>query len=161
VPQDRPGPEFPHPHGVRFWGGGLYYGLLCRHDSGRLKRKGAAGLRVPAADDPKEKEEWNMGKQIGNRMTGLLWIPLSMGAMALLWYLVSAAGMDNDGYWILATGKELVSGIPKENPFTFVEGLDIVVQQWAWCLLCYRIHAAFGSAGILALCAGLSLAVLA
>lgn len=102
-----------------------------------------------------------MGKQIGNRMTGLLWIPLSMGAMALLWYLVSAAGMDNDGYWILATGKELVSGIPKENPFTFVEGLDIVVQQWAWCLLCYRIHAAFGSAGILALCAGLSLAVLA
>ena len=33
-----------------------------------------------------------MGKQIGNRMTGLLWIPLSMGAMALLWYLVSAAG---------------------------------------------------------------------
>ena len=77
-----------------------------------------------------------MGKQIGNRMTGLLWIPLSMGAMALLWYLVSAAGMDNDGYWILATGKELVSGIPKENPFTFVEGLDIVVQQWAWCLLC-------------------------
>lgn len=97
--------------------------------------------------------------QIGK--TELLWIPFVCCALALLWYLVSAGGMDNDGYWILATGRELAEGIPKENPFTFVEGLDIVIQQWAWCLLCYRIYEVFGSAGILVMCAGLSLAVLA
>lgn len=90
--------------------------------------------------------------QIGK--TELLWIPFVCCALALLWYLVSAGGMDNDGYWILATGRELAEGIPKENPFTFVEGLDIVIQQWAWCLLCYRIYEVFGSAGILVMCAG-------
>ena len=90
-----------------------------------------------------------------------LWIPVVLGVLFGFWYWISSAGLDNDGYWILATGEELTKGIPKENVFTFVEDLQIVIQQWAWCLLCYKIYDAFGSYGIYIMCVILSLAVLA
>lgn len=102
-----------------------------------------------------------MGKTIWERMGNTLWIPFTLCALAVFWYLTAAQGMDNDGYWILATGRELAKGITKENPFTFVEGLDIVVQQWAWCLVCFKVYQAFGTTGIYVLCVLLSLAVLA
>lgn len=40
---------------------------------------------------------------------------------------------DNDGYFLIATGKEIVeNGIPQFNPFFLEEGYRIVVQQWLW-----------------------------
>lgn len=81
-----------------------------------------------------------------------LWIPVCIGMIFLTWYLVSCKAMDNDGWWILATGRELYNGIPEYNPFTFVEGLKIVIQQWAWCKLCYSMFQKTGIYGVYVIC---------
>lgn len=50
-----------------------------------------------------------------------------------------------DFWFFLSTGKEIVeNGIPHENPFSTTAGLGIVVQQWLWDAILYRLHEAGG-----------------
>lgn len=56
---------------------------------------------------------------------------------------------DNDGYFLIATGKEIVeNGIPKFNPFFLEKGYQIVVQQWLWDVCLYQIQQWFGNYGL-------------
>lgn len=61
--------------------------------------------------------------------------------------------MDTDSYFILAEGRDILeSGIKYTNSFTVVEGLDIVVQQWLWCVLMYGIYSILGNLGLILVC---------
>ena len=46
---------------------------------------------------------------------------------------------DADAYFLAATGREMIAGgslrFLRENPWTIVDGQEIVVQQWLYCLL--------------------------
>lgn len=56
---------------------------------------------------------------------------------------------DNDGYFLIATGKEIVeNGIPQFNPFFLEEGYRIVVQQWLWDVCLYKVQSWFGNYGL-------------
>ena len=56
---------------------------------------------------------------------------LSMAIIAMIPAIRSAGTLDTDGWFLLASGREVVeSGIPRVNPFTAVEGQGIVLQQW-------------------------------
>lgn len=61
--------------------------------------------------------------------------------------------MDTDSYFILAEGREILeNGIKYTNSFTVVDGLDIVVQQWLWCVLMYGIYSILGNVGLILVC---------
>lgn len=69
-------------------------------------------------------------------------------AMFAGWFIFGDS-YDNDIWFILATGKEIVqNGIPYENPFSVFEGLQTVIQQWVVCVLYYEIHSHFGFVGL-------------
>ena len=56
---------------------------------------------------------------------------------------------DGDMWFLLATGREIFeNGIPYENPFTYIQGLDIVVQQRVWCVVLWKIYDIFGGIGL-------------
>ena len=56
---------------------------------------------------------------------------------------------DNDGYFLIATGKEIgENGIPQFNPFFLEEGYRIVVQQWLWDVCLYKVQSWFGNYGL-------------
>lgn len=51
---------------------------------------------------------------------------------------ISPAFFDSDTFFLLATGRKIIeSGIPYENPFHITGGLQIVVQQWLFCVMAY------------------------
>ena len=61
--------------------------------------------------------------------------------------------MDTDSYFILAEGRDILeNGIKYTNSFTVVDGLDIVVQQWLWCVLIYCIYSVLGNLGLILVC---------
>lgn len=61
--------------------------------------------------------------------------------------------MDTDNYFILAEGRDILeNGIKYTNSFTVVDGLDIVVQQWSWCVLIYWIYSILGNLGLILVC---------
>lgn len=64
--------------------------------------------------------------------------------------LTSSTGdFDNDMWWLLATGREIVeNGIPYTNPWSIHEGLNIVVQQWLAAVILYGVYCAFGFMGL-------------
>lgn len=54
---------------------------------------------------------------------------------------ISPAFFDGDTFFLLATGREIVkNGIPYENPFHITPGLQIVVQQWLFCVITYLFY---------------------
>lgn len=58
---------------------------------------------------------------------------------------VFSENYDNDVWFFLATGKEIVeNGIPYTNPFAMHEDMGIVVQQWLVCVWVYLIYSAGG-----------------
>ena len=78
-----------------------------------------------------------------------IYVPFLLLLFLFVSYLVSDCFFDNDGYWIIASGKYIVeNGIPKTNPFTFVKDLEIIIQQWPWAIYCYKIYSSFGNIGI-------------
>ncbi|MDO4182642.1 MAG: hypothetical protein Q4E12_03420 [Coriobacteriia bacterium] len=73
-----------------------------------------------------------------------------VAAFAVLLVIIQNAvnAYDNDMWWLLATGKDIVeNGIPYTNPFSMHEGLGIVVQQWLAAVILYACYSAFGLAG--------------
>ena len=64
-------------------------------------------------------------------------------------FVLSIKWMDSDGTWLIATGREIIkNGIPRTNPFTMVEGLDIVIQQWLYAVVLAFIYDTFGNIGM-------------
>lgn len=86
---------------------------------------------------------------------------LSMAIIAIVPGIRSAGTLDTDGWFLLASGREVVeSGIPRVNPFTAVEGQGIVLQQWlhdAWLYLCWKAAGYTGVAVSAAIPAALAL----
>lgn len=75
----------------------------------------------------------------------------AMAAAYLMFFLLHApkGSYDADGWFLLATGRQIVeSGIPRENPFSVVPGLRIVVQQWLHDVLLYAAYAVGGYAAM-------------
>lgn len=81
-----------------------------------------------------------------NRILTVLFVTaLAIMAAALIF----PGSYDNDVWFFLATGKEIVQhGIPYENPFAIHEGMGIVVQQWLLCVIIYGIYEATGFVGL-------------
>lgn len=85
----------------------------------------------------------------------------SIAIIAMIPAIRSAGTLDTDGWFLLASGREVVeSGIPTTNPFTAVEGQGIVLQQWlhdAWLYLCWKAAGYTGVAVSVAIPAALAL----
>lgn len=69
----------------------------------------------------------------------------------LICFTWARMGMDNDSYYMIAQGKEIVEdGIPYYNNFTYTQGDRTVVQQWLYCIGIYLADLAPGNIGLLA-----------
>ena len=70
----------------------------------------------------------------------------------LVIYQVCTNYTDSDMWFILSNGKEIVkNGIPLENPFTYIDGLSIVLQQWLWSVITWVVYSSVGSVGVVVL----------
>ena len=88
-----------------------------------------------------------------------LWLWITLLACMVTYFVLSIQYMDNDGWFILANGRYILEyGIPHENPFTWVEGLDVVLQQWAYSIVVYGIYHLLGTPGIFLFCCLLHIA---
>ena len=57
--------------------------------------------------------------------------------------------VSTDNLYMIATGEYIIKhGIPKTNPFAVVNGLDIVIQNWLYCVLQYLVSRKIGLTGI-------------
>ena len=60
---------------------------------------------------------------------------------------------DSDMWFILSSGREIVeNGIPYTNPFTYIGELDIVIQQWLWCVIVWLVYSFSGGIGLFLTC---------
>ena len=57
------------------------------------------------------------------------------------------AWMETDFYFLLATGREFLSGFPHEEFLSMHNGLHYVSQQWLFAAVLYRIYDVLGMAG--------------
>lgn len=88
-----------------------------------------------------------------------LWLWITLLACMVTYFVLSVQVMDNDGWFILTNGRCIIEhGIPYENPFTWVEGLDVVLQQWAYSVVVYGIYQWFKVPGIFLFCCLLHIA---
>ena len=68
-------------------------------------------------------------------------------------FIIKIKYFDSDTFFIIATGREMSKhGILYTNPFTEMEGLKIVVQQWLWCYIVYFFYNTFNNLGLMFLC---------
>ena len=89
---------------------------------------------------------------------------LAPGVLAFLsaWVFFLGGAYDTDGWFILASGREVVEGgIPRENPWADVSGLGVVVQQWLHDLWAWAWYRALGFGGLDAMAAAEACAVVA
>ena len=57
--------------------------------------------------------------------------------------------INTDSYYMIATGKYIVEhGVPKTNPFLVVDGMDIAIQNWLYCVLHYYCSRGIGLIGV-------------
>ena len=85
---------------------------------------------------------WSWKPQLRNNY---LVMAVVAGAIAIFLVCHAADLLDNDIWFILATGREVVQhGIPYTNPFALHEGLGIVVQQWVPCVIAYGLYSLGG-----------------
>ena len=82
-----------------------------------------------------------------------LWLWITLFSLMITYFVLSIQCMDNDGWFILANGRYILEhGIPYKNPFTWMEGLDVVLQQWAYSVVVYSIYQWFKVPGIFLFC---------
>lgn len=82
-----------------------------------------------------------------------LWIPITGFFMLCSFAFLIITFFDNDGWFILNNGRYILEhGIPQKNPFTWMEGLDIVIQQWLWSVIAYFMYDKIGNLGLILLC---------
>ena len=66
-----------------------------------------------------------------------------------LFILCFNRGLDNDSWYILAEGREIVTnGVYYEDPLSMHEGLDVTVQNYGFAAIFYWIFTVFGAPGI-------------
>lgn len=52
---------------------------------------------------------------------------------------------DNDVWWLLATGREIIqNGFPRTNPWAIHDGMQIVIQQWIPSIILYGLYSLGG-----------------
>ncbi len=74
---------------------------------------------------------------------------ICVALIALFGYEVFTKAYNFDIWYLLATGREICEhGIPHENVFSMIEGLNLVVQQWLLCVIFYGAYEALGLGGI-------------
>lgn len=81
-------------------------------------------------------------------------ILVAAGVVAVLAVIVPVAfdGYDNDIWFILASGRQIVrDGFPRTNPWAVYSGLGVVIQQWVPDVLAYASYTAGGWYGLTAL----------
>lgn len=85
-------------------------------------------------------------KKLPIKRNNLLLIGVLIAAFCIMCAVfVFSENYDNDVWFFLATGKEIVeNGIPYTNPFSMHENMGIVVQQWLVCVLVYLLYSAGG-----------------
>lgn len=82
-----------------------------------------------------------------------LWLWITLFSLMTTYFVLSIQCMDNDGWFILANGRYILEhGIPYKNPFTWMKGLDVVLQQWAYSVVVYSIYQWFKVPGIFLFC---------
>ena len=82
-----------------------------------------------------------------------LWLWITLFSLMITYFVLSIQCMDNDGWFILANGRYILEhGIPYKNPFTWMKGLDVVLQQWAYSVVVYSIYQWFKVPGIFLFC---------
>ena len=81
--------------------------------------------------------------------TNLTLVVLFMAVAGAIVLSVSSGSFDNDMWWLLATGREVVeNGIPYTNPWSIHEGLDTVIQQWLAAVVLYGTYSVSGYMGL-------------
>lgn len=56
--------------------------------------------------------------------------------------------INTDSYYMIATGKYIIEhGIPETNPFLVMDGMDIAIQNWLYCVLHYYCSRDIGLIG--------------
>ncbi len=64
-----------------------------------------------------------------------------MIAPLIISYFLSSSLTDTDLFYFITTGKYIIHNeIPYTNPFIIREGLDIVIQNWLWCVIVAFIY---------------------
>ncbi len=77
---------------------------------------------------------------------------LAFGFIFVILNMVSLFWSDNDMYFLLATGREIIeNGILRENPFFVLEGYHVVIQQWLSTVILYFLYNQFGNWGLMIL----------
>lgn len=94
------------------------------------------------------------------KIPGIWAFPVLFAAGLLIAFLFSPV-VDNDTWWILAIGKNIINnGIPTVEPLAMHEGLDFIAQQWLSSVIFRGIFDVFGYMGLAALCRLLDFAIL-
>ena len=74
-------------------------------------------------------------------------------AIAFLTVVVTVDTVDNDTYWLLALGQDVIeNGVPHTDPLSMHSSMAYVSQQWLSAVIFRGTYNAFGLAGISALC---------
>ena len=78
-----------------------------------------------------------------------IYLPISLILTVIIFYFMSMIYMDGDVYFMIATGREIIkNGIPSKNPFTFINDLDIIIQQWPYAIILSLFYDNLGYVGI-------------
>lgn len=79
----------------------------------------------------------------------LNWFCISLAILFFSLFANYFGAVDNDFWFLKATGDEILSQgtVPDTNPFFVTHDMPIVIQQWLWCILC-SVIAPYGNIGI-------------
>ena len=88
------------------------------------------------------------GGLVGGKVAIAALVGVGMACVALWVSHVAVTSFESDGFFFLATGREVAErGLPATNVWATDPGLGIVVQQWAHVLAYWKLFEAFGWAG--------------
>lgn len=82
------------------------------------------------------------------RYCNFIWLAIPF--MVVIW-VIKICCVDADSYFLATTGRYILENgeIPKINPFVIHSDFQLIVQQWASCILNYTLYGGFGVTGML------------
>ena len=86
-------------------------------------------------------------KKVLKKMLQYMWIGILVIVVPCL---IKARTPDPDTFFLAATGRYIVETgvVPTVNPFVIHDNFGIIVQQWLFDVLVYRIYDSFGNEGL-------------
>ena len=76
-----------------------------------------------------------------NKKTNYFILLLLLGAFVWITLRALKTTYDNDSWWLIATGREIVkNGFPTYNPWSIHDGMKIVIQQWIPSVILYLLN---------------------